>query len=34
VAASGTLTAGQDTLIQLPLLAGANTAPETFSISY
>ncbi len=34
VVASGSLTAGQDTLIQLPVQAGANTAPETFSISY
>jgi hypothetical protein len=34
VVASGTLNAGQDTIIQLPVQAGANTTPETFSISF
>ena len=34
VVASGTLTAGQDTIIQLPVQANANLTPETFSISY
>jgi hypothetical protein len=34
VVASGTLPAGQDTLIQLPVQANANVIPETFSISY
>ncbi|MGA2557716.1 MAG: DUF5695 domain-containing protein, partial [Verrucomicrobiota bacterium] len=32
--ASGTLTAGQDTIIPLLVEANANVAPETFSISY
>jgi hypothetical protein len=32
--ASGTLAAGQDTIVQLPVQANANTTPETFSISY
>jgi hypothetical protein len=34
VVVSGTLNAGQDTIIQLPVQAGANTTPETFSILY
>jgi hypothetical protein len=34
VVASGTLPAGKDTLIQLPVQAGANLIPETFVISY
>jgi hypothetical protein len=34
VVASGTLPAGQDTLIQLPVQANANVTPETFGISY
>jgi hypothetical protein len=34
VVASGTLTDGQDTIIQLPVQASANVTPETFSISY
>jgi len=34
VVASGTLPAGQDTLIQLPVQANASVIPETFSISY
>jgi hypothetical protein len=34
VVASGALPAGQDTIIQLPVQANANLAPETFSISY
>jgi hypothetical protein len=32
--ASGTLPAGQDTIIQLPVQASANTSPETFYISF
>jgi hypothetical protein len=32
--ASGTLTAGQDARLQLPVQANANLTPETFSISY
>jgi hypothetical protein len=34
VVASGTLPAGKDTLIPLPVQAGANLTPETFGISY
>ena len=34
VVASGTLPAGQDTIIQLPVQANANVTPETFGISY
>jgi hypothetical protein len=32
--ASGTLPAGQDTIVQLPIQANANTSPETFFISF
>ncbi|HEY3860438.1 MAG TPA: DUF5695 domain-containing protein [Verrucomicrobiae bacterium] len=32
--ASGALPAGQDVIVQLPVAAGANVSPETFSISY
>jgi hypothetical protein len=32
--ASGTLPAGQDTIIQLPVQANANVTPEAFTISY
>jgi hypothetical protein len=34
VVASGTLSAGQDAIIELPVRANANLTPETFSISY
>jgi hypothetical protein len=34
VVASGTLAAGQDTIIELPVQANANLTPETFGISY
>ena len=34
VVASGTLSAGKDTIIQLPVPANANVAPETFSIAF
>jgi hypothetical protein len=34
VVASGTLTAGQEAIIQLPVQANANLTPETFSISF
>jgi hypothetical protein len=32
--ASGSLVAGQDTIVQLPVQANANVAPETFNISF